>query len=245
MKALILAAGYATRMHPLTYDRPKALLPVGGKPILDFLLQGLRLVRALESIIIVTNHKFVGPFHDWQRQLPDPALVQILDDGTSCDENRLGAVADIRLALTRSVIDSNLIVTGADNIFQFDFAKFVEFWRLKGTDCITAHIEPDPSRLTRTGVAEVDENHRVIGFKEKPQKPHSGYASPPFYGLLRKSLPLVGGYLDEGNNPDAPGYFIEWLVRQRPVHAFIFEEPRHAIGDLDSYRRVCGLLEDQ
>ncbi|PYV01060.1 MAG: nucleotidyltransferase family protein [Acidobacteria bacterium] len=243
MKALILAAGYATRMYPLTFDRPKALLPVAGKPILDYLLEGIRQVREVENVIVVTNHKFLGPFRDWQRRLPDRARVQILDDGTTCNEGRLGAVADIRFALAQGAVDSDLLVMGADNIFHFGFAKFVDFFHQTGTDCIAVHIQRDRSKLARTGVAEVDENWRVTRFEEKPREPRSIYACPPFYGLLRASLRLLGEYLDQGNNADAPGYFIEWLVRRNAVHAFFFDEPRHAIGDLDSYRDVCQLFE--
>jgi glucose-1-phosphate thymidylyltransferase len=243
MKALILAAGYATRMYPLTLDRPKALLPVAGKPILDYVLEGIRQVREVETVLVVTNHKFLDHFCDWQRQLPDKPHVEILDDGTTCNENRLGAVADIRLALAQSAIDSDLLVMGADNIFRFSFARFAEFFYQTGTDCITVHLQPDRSKLCRTGVAEVDENWRVKRFEEKPREPRSVYACPPFYAFLRKSLPLIGEYLDEKNNPDAPGYFIEWLARRRPVHAFHFDEPRHAIGDLDSYREIRRQLE--
>ena len=245
MKALVLAAGYATRMYPLTSDRPKALLPVAGKPILEYVLEGIRQVREVETVIVVTNHKFLGPFRDWQRQLPDQPRVQVLDDGTTCNEHRLGAVADMRFALTQGAIDSDLLVMGADNIFHFSFARFVEFFHQTGTDCITVHIERDRSKLARTGVAEVDENWRVTRFEEKPREPRSIYACPPFYGFLRTSLQLLGGYLVEGNNADAPGYFIEWLARRRPVHAFRFDEPRHAIGDPDSYREVCRLFESR
>src|SRR5205823_10503165 len=106
MKALILAAGYATRMYPLTSDRPKALLPVAGKAILDYLLEGISHVREVETVTVVTNHKFLGPFRDWQQRLPDRARGQILDDGTTCNEGRLGAVADIRFALAQGAVDS-------------------------------------------------------------------------------------------------------------------------------------------
>src|SRR5437763_15488950 len=161
MKALILAAGYATRMYPLTSDRPKALLPVAGKPILDYLLEGISHVREVETVTVVTNHKFLGPFRDWQQRLPDRARVQILDDGTTCNEDRLGAVADIRFALTQGAIDSDLLVMGADNIFHFGFARFAEFFHQRGTDCIAVNVQHDRSKLAKTGVGAVDENWRV------------------------------------------------------------------------------------
>jgi glucose-1-phosphate thymidylyltransferase len=238
MKALILAAGYATRMGPLTLDRPKALLDVAGRPVLDYLVQALRSVPSIEQISLVTNHKFAVRFQEWTSERSSFGVC-IIDDGTVSNENRLGAIADLQFAIGEGAGDDDLLVAAADNIFTLSFPDFVRFFAERGTDCITGHRESDTAKLRKTGVFETDANGQVVSFEEKPGVPRSQYACPPLYLFKRHTLKLVSEYLKSGNNPDAPGYFIQWLVSRRPLHAFLFNEPRYAIGDEESYRRAC------
>lgn len=245
MKALVLAAGYATRMYPLTQDRPKALLPVAGKAVIDYLLDAVRSTDRAHDFYIVTNHRFYSQFQNWRLELPGAEHVKIIDDATASNETRLGAIGDIQFVLDHTGIDDDLLVMAADNIFGFSFADYFTFFGEKGTDCVARYSLHSETELQRTAVLEVDDNDRVIGCIEKPNKPKSHYACPPVYIYRRDTLPLFRQYLDEGNNPDAPGYFVEWLIHRRRVHAFFFNEPRYDIGDLESYREICELFESR
>lgn len=242
MKALILAAGYATRMYPLTQNRPKALLPVAGKPLLNYLLEAV-IAQHVQKVSVVTNHRFYLQFLDWRSQLPEPEKVQVFDDGTATNETRLGAIGDVHFFLEQTGIDDDLLVMAADNIFQFSFANYFRFFEEKGTDCVARYHLDSEIALRRTAVLEVDENDKVLSCVEKPEQPKSSWACPPVYIYRRETLPLFKTYLAEGNNPDAPGYFVEWLIHRRPVHAFFFSEPRYDIGDLASYQEICELFE--
>jgi glucose-1-phosphate thymidylyltransferase len=242
VRGILLAAGYATRLHPLTIDRPKALLPVGNRTILDRLVDALE-HAGIDEVRLVTNRRFAPAFEEWRAGGARKRHVRISDDGTQTNETRLGAVADLALAIEESGIDQAALVAAADNIFAFDLGRFVEFFSRIQTDCITAHHETDHARLSRTGVVELDGAGRVTGFSEKPLQPRSTWACPPLYILERGTLPLVAEYLgDPTHDRDAPGHFIRWLVERRPVHAFRFEGQRYAIGDLESYERVCRLF---
>jgi len=241
VNALILAAGYATRMGPIAQDRPKALLPVAGRPVLDYLVEAIGSVSSIQQVSLVTNQKFFGKFKEWsdgQRQW----AVRIINDGTVSNEKRLGAIADLQLAIEQGVGNDDLLIAAADNIFMLSFPRFVEFFSKYGTDCITAHREEDIARLRKTGVIEMDGSGRVISFEEKPEQPRSQYAGPPLYILKRETLPLVAEYLGSNRNSDAPGHFIAWLAARRPLHAYLFEEPRYSIGDEPSYRQACEIF---
>ena len=167
MNALILAAGYATRMGTMALDRPKALLPVGGRPVLEYLVEALRNLGSIDSVSLVTNRKFVGAFRQWAADRPE-WNVQIIDDGTTSNEQRRGAIGDLGLAIGQQGIESDLLVAGADNIFMLSFSRFVRFFAERQTDCITSHREDDIAKLRKTGVIEMDENGRVLFFEEKP-----------------------------------------------------------------------------
>jgi len=241
VNALILAAGYATRMGPIAQDRPKALLPVADRPVLDYLVEAIRSIASIQRVSLVTNQKFFGRFQEWSddRRQWD---VRIINDGTVSNEKRLGAIADLQLAIGQGVASDDLLIAAADNIFMLSFPRFAEFFSKCGTDCITAHLEEDIAKLRKTGVIEMDGKGRVISFEEKPDHPRSTYACPPLYILKRETLELVSQYLALNENPDAPGHFIAWLASRRRLHAYLFEEPRYSIGDELSYRHACEVL---
>jgi len=241
VNALILAAGYATRMGSLALDRPKALLPVGGRPVLDYLVQAINAISSIKQVTIVTNQRFFGNFREWAADRSDWP-VRVLNDGTVSNEDRLGAIADLRFAIEQGAAEDDLLVAAADNIFMLSFSRFVGFFAEHGTDCITAHREDDIARLRKTGVIQMDERGRVISFEEKPDRPRSQFACPPLYILKRDTLQLISEYLDSNHNPDAPGHFIAWLADRRPLHAYLFEEARYSIGDETSYRQACETL---
>ncbi|NLC57925.1 MAG: nucleotidyltransferase family protein [Armatimonadetes bacterium] len=243
MNALILAAGYATRLYPLTRDQPKPLLPVGGRPILDYLLDDLETLPELRQVYVVTNHRFAPRFQAWAAARGTHPPLQVLDDGTHTPDDRLGAIGDLAWAIRHAGIEGPLLVAAADNLLPFRLQEMVRFARERGTDCLTCYHLEDPERLRRTGILARDAAGRVTRFEEKPPRPWSHLAVPPIYYYLSETLPLFAQYLAEGNNPDAPGGFVPWLLARRPVHAFLFEGQPLDIGNLQSYREACARMD--
>ena len=243
MKCLILAAGYATRMYPLTLHTPKPLLEIGGRTIIDRLLDKLERVAGLDECIVVSNAKFFEVFLAWARERSSPWPLDVVNDGSTDNENRRGAVADIQFAVQEKKLACDLLVLAGDNIFDFQLSDFAEFFLRVGCDCITAHRLDDVEQLRRTGVIEADGDNRVLSFEEKPATPKSNLAVPPFYLYRKETLPLFAEYLAGGNNPDAPGNFIPWLLERRRVAAFFFDGRRYDIGTRETYEELRGAFD--
>lgn len=242
MKAIVLAAGYATRLYPLTENQPKPLLEVSGKSILDYIVEKMERVNVIDEIIIVTNDKFTVHFEDWKHsaELKDKyeKKLIVINDGTLTNDTRLGAIGDIHFVLNKLGIEDDLMIVAGDNLFDFELSDFVDYFENVETDCITAYHEGDDAQLKRAGIVELDESKRVLSFEEKPEEPKSTYCVPAFYLYRKETLPLFKKYLEDGNNPDAPGHFIPYLLEHQPVHAYLFEGKRYDIGTLESYERV-------
>jgi glucose-1-phosphate thymidylyltransferase len=216
VKAVILAAGYATRLYPLTLDKPKHLLEVGGRPILDLLLDRLPL-EEVDRVYVVTNAKFAPRFREWAES--HPAGIEVIDDGTTSEDDRLGAIGDLQLAISTG-IDDDLLVAAGDSLFSERLDGFVRFARERGAPTIAAYDVGDLEEIRRLSALEVDEGSRVVSFQEKPDRPTSTLAGIALYFLPRSTLPLVAEYLDEGNNPDQPGRLLEWLQGRMDVYAW-------------------------
>lgn len=242
MKAIILAAGYATRLYPLTKNRPKPLLEIGGKPILQYLLEKIEPLDLVDEVIIATNDRFYDQFVDWMAGFVYSKKIIVLNDGTTANENRLGAIADLCFALEERQLDEDLLVLAGDNLFDFALTDFVAYYQKVRADCITAHQLDDLEELRKTGVIETNGEGRVLSFAEKPMDPRSNLAVPPFYIYRRETIPLLKEYLQAGENPDTPGNFIPWLLKRKKVYAFLFEGARYDIGTPASYRRVNELF---
>ena len=241
MKCLILAAGYATRLYPLTENFPKPLLKVAGKPILNHLIDDLEAAVAVDEYIVVTNHKFAPIFEEWA--VGRPEAIRIVDDGTSSNETRLGAVCDIQYAIGQCGIDDDLLVMAGDNLLSFSLKEFVDYFRAKGTTCIMRYWESDEKRLRKSGIAEVDAEGRILSMEEKPAEPKSNWCCPPFYIYRKEDVRLVAEGIAAGCGTDAPGSFIAWLCTQTAVHAFQMPGPRYDIGNLESYHAVQEIFE--
>lgn len=230
MKCIILAAGYATRLYPLTENFPKPLLPVGGKPILEWLIEDLS--SAIDGFIVVTNHKFAEQFRAWAA---DKNKIRIIDDGTSTNESRLGAVRDIQLA----VEDGNdYLVMAGDNVLTFSLVPFLSFAAEKRTSCVMCHEETSIPALQRTAVITTDEEDLITSYEEKPKEPKGTLAVPPFYFYRSEDIARIQEALDAGCGYDAPGSFAAWLSKQIPMHAYRMPGGRHDIGDMKSYEAV-------
>jgi glucose-1-phosphate thymidylyltransferase len=237
VKSIILAAGYATRLYPLTKDKPKPLLEVGGKAILAHILEKVARVAGIDKVLIITNDKFYTHFVEWVQGYAYALPIQVINDGTTSNENRLGAIADLQLVLEQEAIVEDVLVLAGDNLFDFELSEFVSFYHQVGRDCITTHVIDDMERIKQTGVIELEGN-RVMSFEEKPEAPRSHFAVPPFYMYKQETLPLVKQYLEADQNPDAPGNFLPWLLQHREVYAFRFEGHRYDVGTLESYEEV-------
>ena len=233
MKCLILAAGYATRLYPLTENFPKPLLKVGSKTILDWLIDDIASSGRVDGFVVISNHKFAHIFEDWA-----PAGVTVVDDGTSSNETRLGAVCDIQFAIDRLALDEDLLVIAGDNVLDFSLCRFIDYAQSKGTSCIMRYYEPEEKRLHKSGVVEVDAQDRVLSMEEKPAEPRSHWCCPPFYYYTREDARRVQEGIAAGCGTDAPGSFIAWLSRQVPVHAMEMPGRRYDIGNLESYKSV-------
>ena len=238
MKTIVIAAGYATRLYPLTENTPKPLLEIGGSTILGRMLDDIDTIDDIDEHIIVTNHKFASVFEDWASQQHYTKPIKVVDDGTETNDTRLGAVCDLLYAIERLKIDDDLLVVAADNLLFFTFKDFVDFARKKGTSCIMCHEQKDLSLLRRTGVVELDSEMRVTGMEEKPSEPKSTWAVPPFYIYLRKDLPLVRTSVENGCGKDAPGNLAHYLVDRTTIHAWPMNGGRFDIGSLDTYREA-------
>lgn len=238
MKSLILAAGYATRLYPLTLNTPKALLTIGEKPMLDHLVAKIATLDGMTEAHIVSNHRFIGPFEEWARGAADryPGLkLFVWDDGTTSNEDRLGAVGDIRFVIERARLDDDLLVAASDNFFTFRLADFAADFRRTGRDTLLCGRIDDIKTLQSFGVATLGPDNRVLSLVEKPKIPPSDVGVYALYLYRRDTLPLFGQYLDEGRSADAPGHFPEWLCARRDVRAYLFDGECVDIGSPEAY----------
>ena len=243
MKARILAGGYATRLYPLTKNQPKPLLRVAGKTIAEYLLDRIFQIKEINQVFLVTNDKFAKNFEQWVDEMNragkyNDLLITVVNDGTFTNETRLGAIGDIQFVLNKHNLDDDMLIIAGDNIFTFDFNEMTKMMHGLDSDVICAVEVKDINILRRGGVLELDGQQRVVGFQEKPSEPKSNFACPAFYIYKKGTLQLINEYLVEGNDPDAPGHFIPWLIKKRPVYAYIMTQKMYDIGNLESYERV-------
>jgi glucose-1-phosphate thymidylyltransferase len=237
MKVVILAAGYATRLRPLTDATPKPLLPVGGRPMVDWIVENARATPGVDGVHLVTNSRFAAQFRAWA----EASGVIVHDDGTSTNENRLGAVGDLALAIERGEIDDDLLVVAGDNLFDYRLADFADDWRRRSgnreVSSVVVYDCDDLELATHYGIVELAPDDRVVYFVEKPDDPPSTLAATATYLHPRSHLPLVGRYLEEGHAPDQAGSFIAWLYRREPVYGYRF------VGDWFDIGNHAQLLE--
>ena len=230
MKGIILAAGYATRLYPLTLDCPKALIEVAGKPIINHIIGQMARIHAISEIIVVTNHKFANHFGSWQQGLSCAKPVKILDDLTTSEETRLGAIGDIHFTIKTESIDEDVLIVAGDNFFTFDLRDFEEYYRAKGKDCVVAKEIDDIEQLKAFAVAKLDDEGRILSLVEKPEHPESNTAIFAAYIYTRETAACFAKYLAEGNKPDAPGYFVQWLYKITDVYAYRISGEIYDIG---------------
>lgn len=235
MKCLILAAGYATRLYPLTENFPKPLLQVQGKPILDWLIDDMEGAGVIDEYIVISNHKFAHHFEAWAK---DRKNITVVDDGTLTNEARLGAVKDIQFAIEKRKLDDDLLVIAGDNLLDFSLTRFISYVREKKASCTMRYYEKDMQRLLKTGVVTVDETDRILRMTEKSPNPETHWACPAFYYYTRKDAALVEKGIQAGCGTDAPGSYLAWLCTQTPVYAMEMPGSRYDIGNLETYEKA-------
>lgn len=236
MKCLILAAGYATRLYPLTENFPKPLLDVGGKTILDWLVDDIHTAGLVDEFVVISNHKFAHHFDKWAAT--KTMKVTVVDDGTDSNETRLGAVKDIQFAIDQLGLDDDMLVIAGDNVLDFSLTKFLAYAKEKNTSCIMRYYEPEEKKLVKCGVVEIDENDRIVSMEEKPAQPKSHWCCPPFYYYTKADAKLVAKGIEAGCGTDAPGSYIAWLCTQTPVFAMEMPGKRFDVGNLESYNKI-------
>ena len=236
MKCLILAAGYATRLYPLTENFPKPLLTVGDKTILDWLVDDIDTAGLIDEYVVISNHKYAHHFADWAEKKSQK--ITVVDDGTESNETRLGAVKDIQFAIDKLGLDDDMLVIAGDNVLDFSLTKFMSYAKLKNSSCIMRYYEADEKKLQKCGVVEIDVNDQILSMEEKPEKPKSNWCCPPFYYYTKEDVKLVQKGIDSGCGTDAPGSYVAWLCTQTIVHAMEMPGRRYDIGNLESYEKV-------
>ncbi len=236
MKCLILAAGYATRLYPLTENFPKPLLDVRGKTILDWLVDDIDTLGEVDEYVVISNHKFAHHFDAWAASKKQK--ITVVDDGTDTNETRLGAVRDIQFAIDKLGLDDEMLVIAGDNVLDFSLTAFIKYAKQKGASAVMRYYEPETSKLLKSGVVTIDENDLVLEMTEKSATPATHWCCPPFYFYTREDARLVKDGIAAGCGTDAPGSYIAWLCKKTKVYAMEMPGKRYDIGNLESYEQV-------
>jgi glucose-1-phosphate thymidylyltransferase len=238
MKIIILAAGYAVRLQPLTLNTPKSLLPIGGRPIMDRIMDKLSLIKGWDELYVITNAKFYDNFVKWARGTSFKDKISVINDGTTSNENRLGAIKDMYVVMEEKAIDDDLLVVAGDNLFEFNIPAFMEFAGSNDGVSIALYDIGSTDLAGDYGVVKLDSSDMVVDFEEKPQNPKSTLISTGIYYFPKNKLPFIHKYVTMQSKLDAPGYYIGWLSREDKVYGFKFIEDWYDIGNIESYNKA-------
>lgn len=237
MKVIILAAGYATRLYPLTLTRPKPLLEVAGKAMIDYVLDNLAGIEGIDCAYVVTNAKFAAQFRDWagarQRSGSKPPLA-VIDDGSTDDSNKLGAIGDMHFVLERERVDDDLVVVAGDNLFSQPLDDFGRYCRQKQAPVLAVYDVGNLEEIRKYNAITIDGDRRITFFEEKPQHPTSTVTGIALYYYPRNVLPLIRRYVAEGNNPDQPGRLVQWLYPRIPFYTWAVPGVWYDIGSKET-----------
>jgi len=233
VKALVLAAGYATRLYTLTKEYPKSLLAVGARPMIEHIIEKLEAIKEIDEVIVVTNSKFMPIFRDWQRKFKIKKRLSLVDDLTKSNETRLGAVGDMDFVVNKKRIKDDLLVIGGDNLFDGGLSDFLLFAKsFENAPVIGIYDIEKKESAKKYGVIKLDRKNRVADFQEKPEKPESSLVGMCLYYFPKERLKLLKKYLgDKKKASDAAGSYIDWLRKEVEVYGFVFSGKWFDIGD--------------
>jgi glucose-1-phosphate thymidylyltransferase len=241
MKAVILAGGYAKRLWPLTKETPKPLLDVGGKEIITRLIEKIEKIDEIKEIVISTNAKFRAKFKEYVKKLKTSKKVRLVVEPTMKEGEKLGSIGGLNFLMDHLKIEKDTLIIGGDNIFEFNMRKFFDFYKEKDASIIALKEMEKCELMKKYGICTLDENDKICGFEEKPEKPKSCFVSTACYLFKHDDLMLVKKYLKEGNSPDAMGFFITWVIKKTDIYGYVFGHPWYDIGSieqLEEARRV-------
>ncbi len=238
MKVIILAGGYAKRLWPLTKNTPKQLLSVGGRPMIEYIMEKIETQEEIDKIIISTNKKFEKNFKQWLAENKSTKDISLVIEPTLSEENKLGSMGALEYLIEKKNIDEELMVIGGDNLFEFDLKDLINYYRAKDGDIVALYDLKSIQKARNYGVAIVDENNRIIDFVEKSKNPPSTLVSTACYILSPEGVRSVLTYLGKGENPDAIGFFIKWLIKRKRVFGFVFLGRWFDIGSLESLKEA-------
>lgn len=237
MKLLILAAGYATRLYPLTLTQPKPLLPVAGKPMIEYVLDNVAPVGGIDRVYVVTNAKFASQFQSWAEGYCEKKArldFTIVNDGSTDDSNKLGAIGDMHLVITREKVDDDLIVVAGDNLFSEPLQGFGAFCREKNAPVLGVYDVGSLEQIKKYNSITLDGDGRIVFFEEKPKQPTSTLTGIALYYYPKATLPLIRQYIAEGNNPDQPGRLVQWLYPKMPFYTWTVPGIWYDIGSKET-----------
>jgi len=241
MKAILLAAGYGTRLYPLTKNKAKPLIEVAGKPMVEHIIAKIEELdlKDIDKIIIVTNNKFYAQFCEWQEGFDSKIPIKILNDMTLSNEDRLGAIGDINFAIKKENINDDILIISGDNLFKFSIKEMHEMFKKNPTHLISLYDVKTQEEAKKFGIVSVDENNRIIEFKEKPEQPKSTLASIGIYFYKKSITDAIDRYLKEGNSADRPGDLVEWLYKRDKMNGFVFDKPGEKWFDIGSFESLA------
>jgi glucose-1-phosphate thymidylyltransferase len=248
MKALILAAGYATRLYPLTVNTPKPLLKLKTRPIIDYILDKVEQIGDIDQITIISNNKFYHQFDEWMtsKKPYSQKRYHLINDGSNTVDDRLGAIGDINLAIQESKINDDLLIVGGDNLFDFNLTDFVRFaFNNRPYHSMCLYLPNNHTNLTKYGIAQISEFAQIMSFEEKPQSPKSNLIATCIYYIPKEKLQLVSQYLKEGHNQDTPGSYIQWLVQTDKVFGKICDGTWFDLGDFEAISEALIYLNER
>jgi len=239
MNAIILAGGYAKRLWPVTKNMPKQLLPVAGKPIIEYPIENIELTKGIKEIIISINAYFEFNFREWFTKYQFRKKTKLVIEKTYSEEEKLGSIGALNYLINKLNIRGNLLVIGGDNLFDFSLRKFINYYRAMKTSVLALYDIQDKKKAKgRYGIAEINKDNKIIGFEEKPKNPKTTLANTACCILSKEDIKLIPQYIEEGNNKDAFGYLLQWLIKKRPIHGFVFDSPWFDIGSFDAYDKA-------
>lgn len=238
MKCILLCAGYATRLFPLTENFPKALLQIGDKPLLDYILNEVNTIDEIDKIYVVTNNKYTGHFTKWAESKNNIKPIEVINDNTNSNDDRLGAVGDIRYVIKNKEINDDIIVIAGDNLFEFKLKDMVKFFKEKNASCAAAQYINDVEYIKNFGVAKLDDNFKVLNLVEKPKNPETNIGVWATYIYPKSIVPFFDKYFEEGNKGDSPGSFVQYIYTKKDVYLYMFDGRCFDVGTHESLKEV-------